>query len=218
MRLALLTAAVLTLLVLRPGLVSTSLRTPLVWLVVGGVVALAVGLRAALQRAGAPAAAVRWAGPGVGLVAVALLLLPSFQQRTLVEVLPMSRAAGPEQAPVSPVDEAPAAAPAPAPVPDRAGEVFGIDHSASGRASLQVLDGQPHLVFEDLDVEGTVGPSVHLVAAGERTPTATSRVGELKAERGTFSYALPEPVPDGAWTVLIWCDPFDVPIAAADLG
>jgi hypothetical protein len=38
----------------------------------------------------------------------------------------------------------------------------------------------------------------------------------LKAERGSFSYALAADV--AAATVLIWCDRYAVPIAAADLS
>jgi hypothetical protein len=63
-----------------------------------------------------------------------------------------------------------------------------------------------------------VGWPVHLVADGVRVPGEGLRVGELKAERGTFSYVLPASVDLGQpWSVLIWCDPFDTPIAAADL-
>lgn len=73
-------------------------------------------------------------------------------------------------------------------------------------------------MFSDVNIEGTVEPSVHLVPAGRRTPGGGGiRLGALKAEKGTFSYRLPASVdPTKAWSVLVWCDPFDTPIAAAD--
>jgi hypothetical protein len=101
---------------------------------------------------------------------------------------------------------------------DLAGELEGIGHSARGTVRLQSRSGAAFLVFDDVDIEGTVGPSVHLVPDGRRTPGGGGvRVGDLKAERGTFSYRLPASVDlSRRWSVLVWCDPYDTPIAAAD--
>ena len=72
--------------------------------------------------------------------------------------------------------------------------------------------------FQDVNIEGSVKPSVHLVPRGERRPSEGSRLGPLKAERGSFSYQLPAAVDlTREWTVLVWCDPYNTPIAAADL-
>jgi hypothetical protein len=58
---------------------------------------------------------------------------------------------------------------------------------------------------------------VHLVPPGGRTPEDGIGLGALKAERGSFNYALPADVDaDQDWTVLVWCRPFATPIAASD--
>ena len=44
-------------------------------------------------------------------------------------------------------------------------------------------------------------------------------LGALKAEHGSVSYPVPASVdPNAKRTVLIWCQPYDVPIGAADLA
>lgn len=109
------------------------------------------------------------------------------------------------------------AAPAPSGAVDRTGALRGIGHTASGTVHLRTLDGKAYVVFQDVNIEGTVEPSVHLVSAGQRTPSGGVRLGPLKAEKGTFSYTLPSSVdPTRDWSVLVWCDPYDTPIAAAD--
>lgn len=230
--------AAATLLAVRPGVVLNALRSPLAWLTISGVMLLSFGVRAALRRAGAPPRLTRASGTAVVLVFAVLLLAPSFRQRTLLETLPTpaaARAAGSvvEPAAIAPVPTrgpvamlvapaapaAPAEAPplAPAPPTERSAALDGIGHTASGTISLRDVDGVTYLVFKDVDIEGSVGPSVHLVRNGSRTPGGGVRLGPLKAERGSFSYRLPASV-DGSrsWSVLVWCDPYDTPIAAAD--
>jgi hypothetical protein len=68
-----------------------------------------------------------------------------------------------------------------------------------------------------VNIEGTPGPYVYLVPRGSRTPEGGLLVGALKAERGSFAYTLPGSFdPSAGWTVLVWCRPYDTPIAAAD--
>lgn len=98
------------------------------------------------------------------------------------------------------------------------GRWHGIHHTASGGASLYEVGGQLFLRFEDIRFQGTPGPSVHLVAAGKRTPGGGIRLGGLKGERGSFSYRIPAGFDvSRGWTALVWCDTYDTPIAAADL-
>lgn len=132
-------------------------------------------------------------------------------------VLPASPAAAP------PAPSPPPAPPAPlAPAAPRllmSGELVGIRHDAAGRTATYDLDGRTVLRFEDVDIEGTPGPEVHLVPLGDREPGRGPRLGALTAERGSFSYELPADVDPGAgWTVLVWCSTYDTPIAAADLA
>jgi hypothetical protein len=208
---------------LRPGLLRTAAGSPRAWAAVAAVVLVGAGVRWSVHRT-------RWgrsAGPvatACTAVLVALLVAPSFQQRTLQEPLPVVAAA------VQPAPPAPAAAPqvaqvapqaAPTPVPALlgTGELEGIGHRARGTVRLHVVDGEGIVAFDDIDVEGTVGPSVHLVPPGARTPDGGVRLGALEAERGSFATSVPAGVDLGrGWSVLVWCDPFDVPIAVADLA
>ena len=220
-------ALVLVLLAVRPGVVVNTLRSPVALLVVAGGVLLAVGVRAGLQRAGARPGIAQGASTAVVLALLLVLLAPSFRQRTLVEAVPAVPAvpAAPvaPAAPLTPATvEAPPPAPtepSPVPVVTRQGELEGIGHAARGPVRVRTAGGAGDIVFDDIDVEGTVEPSVHLVRAGGRTPADGIRLGALKAERGTFSYPLPAGTDlTQGWSVLIWCDAFDTPIAVADLG
>ena len=147
---------------------------------------------------------------------------------------PPSRQA-PQRTPEGPVKAPAPAAPAPAaPAPTRkqgtpapaatsparqvsSGELEGVGHSASGRTAFYEVDGGKILRFEDVDIEGTPGPVVYLVRRGARSSEGGVRVGELKAEKGTFSYQLPPSVDlQQGWTVLVWCEPYNTPVAAAE--
>lgn len=127
-------------------------------------------------------------------------------------------AAPPAEPPLPPAAApAPATAAAAAPAPGTTGELMGIGHRARGTVDLREVDGKAYVIFREVDIEGTVDPSVHLVPPGARTPRDGVRLGALKAERGTFSYELPAGTDlTRSWSVLVWCDPYDTPIAAAD--
>jgi hypothetical protein len=108
---------------------------------------------------------------------------------------------------------------APASTPKRlsGGRLEGVGHTASGSTALYEIDGRGVLRFDDVDIEGTPGPYVYLVPRGAREPEAGVLIGPLKAERGSFSYVVPPSVDLAAdWTVLLWCRPYDTPIAASD--
>jgi hypothetical protein len=126
--------------------------------------------------------------------------------------------APPSAAAITP-PSAPAAPAAPEPRRVASGDLDGVGHSASGRVVLYAVGERLVVRFEDVDIEGTPGPYVHLVRAGGRTPEGGLDLGGLTAERGTFSYMLPPGVDASAsWSVLVWCRPFATPVAAADLG
>ena len=288
---AVLVAGAAVLWLVRPGIVTNGVRSPVLWLVVIGVVAGAKLLSLLVRRLTGRAAAGTATSLAVGLVASYVLLAPSFTQRTLEEPFPdlgpvaaapqgaAPQASAPDaepspepatqspaastppprqaapaqpqaatatpppaarqsrQAPRSepdrpaeaqtppPVASAPASGGSSKPAPAAAssarqvssGELEGVGHSARGRTAFYEVDGEQVLRFEDVDIEGTPGPVVHLVPRGARSPGDGVRVGELKAEKGTFSYVLPASVDlQQGWTVLVWCEPYDTPIAASD--
>lgn len=98
-----------------------------------------------------------------------------------------------------------------------AGQLDGLGgHQASGRVALYRVGDGTVLRFEDVDISGGAKPSVHLVPPGKHRPEGGIALGPLKAERGSFTYPVPSTV-DRTWSVLVWCEPYDVPIGAADL-
>lgn len=225
---ALVVMAAAVLLVLRPGVVLNGLASPRVWLLVLAVVVGARLLRwLVLRLTGRPSWAAGTSAVAV-LVVVALVLAPSFRQRTVEEpdpfaAIPGAAAVPPQPSSTASGDEAPGDGAGPSASPDSArtvaaGALRGLGHRAEGEVQVQVLDGRAALRFVDVDVEGTPGPEVHLVPRGATTPGAGVRLGELTAERGSFSYLLPDDVDAAAgWSVLVWCRPFDTPVAVAEL-
>ncbi len=118
----------------------------------------------------------------------------------------------------TPAARASTAAPASA-VRLSSGRLSGINHKASGGVAIYRVSGGNVLRFEDVSFNREPGPSVHLVPPGSRSPKGGVRLGKLKAEKGSFSYALPASVDaTAAWSVLIWCDPYSTPIGASDLS
>lgn len=223
--------------VLRGDLLTGAAGSPRAWLVVLVVVLLATLTRRLVQRR-SPALA-PWASSGVVLVMLAVLLLPAFDEKTVNEAFPevllpaataVPTASGTAASPV------PSSAPTAAPIPSASrpaspppaapvakalagGSLRGIDHGASGRTVLYDVSGDVVLRFEKIAVQGTPKPSVHLVEQGARTPKGGLRLGALKGEKGSFSYSTPASFDrTRSWTVLIWCDTYATPIAAADLA
>jgi hypothetical protein len=117
----------------------------------------------------------------------------------------------------------PATTTAPAgPVAIQTGQLYGIDHSAVGTATIYEQDGVHVLRFEeDTDIQN--GPDLYvwlLEGTGYEggTPTEYIDLGTLKGTVGSQNYELPpEYDPDNHRAVLIWCLRFAVPFAAAPL-
>jgi Electron transfer DM13 len=115
----------------------------------------------------------------------------------------------------------PGAPPAPAPAgPVRvsSGQLRGIDHSASGAASIiRQPDGSYVLRFENFDIEGAPDPVVYVQEGENRENPGGTDLGGLRGNVGTTSdYELPSGTQPGpGWTVLVWCRAFAVPIANA---
>jgi hypothetical protein len=186
------------------------------------VLAVAVGARLLRWLVLRLTGSMAWAG-GTStvavLVVVAAVLAPSFQQRTVEEADPFSAAAG-AAAVLPQASGAPLATP-PASLTRTVatGALQGLGHRADGVVQVEERDGRAVLRFVEVDLEGTPGPEVHLVPRGATTPDGGVRLGELTAERGSFSYPLPDDVDAaGAWSVLVWCRPFDTPVAVAELA
>ena len=110
-----------------------------------------------------------------------------------------------------------------APVQVTTGGFYGIDHSAEGTASVYEQDGSYVLRFED-DTDIQNGPDLYvwLLPSADYeggTPPDYIDLGKIKGNVGGQNYALPtEFDPDEHRFVLVWCDRFSVPFAAAPLA
>ncbi len=225
-------ATLLVLAVLRPDLLFGLIASPRAWLVSAGVLLASVATRRLVRR-WSPLGAV-WSGPAVTLGLLAVLLAPSFQERTLVEAFPpvlaspvADAAPVPTATPVSPTSPT-----TPPPKGSSAtktpvltarllasGVLRGVGHRASGRAEAYAFAGRVVIRFASVSLPGAPAQSVHLVPLGARAPRGGVTLGRLKAEHGSFSYTAPVGFDVAkAWTVLVWCDDYAVPIAAADLA
>jgi len=125
--------------------------------------------------------------------------------------------------PVQDASQVAAAAPGPAaalaaPVRVSAGQLRGIDHSASGDASIiRQPDGSSVVRFSNFDIEGAPDPIVYVIQGENRDNPGGTELGGLRGNVGTNSdYGVPRGVEPGpGWTVLVWCRAFGVPIANA---
>ena len=157
-------------------------------------------------------AGVRWPAARLAIFAVGALtilkvvVLPAYDDHTVTETLPVA--------------STPAAAPA-TPVKVTTGQLRGVDHRASGTASVYVRGGERQLIgLEDFDIQPGPAYALYLVAGDDRRDLDGSvRLQKLRGNRGTQYYDAPADVDltSGAWTILVWCETFDVPVANATL-
>ncbi|UDY34510.1 DM13 domain-containing protein [Dermatobacter hominis] len=102
------------------------------------------------------------------------------------------------------------------------GEWESLRHSTSGDVAIVRTDDGPVLAFDEL--RGDNGPDLHVyLSPAEPSDDAdflrgAVKVGGLKGNIGTQSYALPDDLdPSEFRSVVIWCDRFSVPFGAAEL-
>ncbi|HWL50105.1 MAG TPA: DM13 domain-containing protein [Acidimicrobiia bacterium] len=109
------------------------------------------------------------------------------------------------------------------PVQLSSGEFVGIDHSATGTASVYEQDGRYVLRFED-DTDIQNGPDLYVwilptTSYQGGTPTEFIDLGFLQGTIGGQNYDLTDDFdPEVHRTVLIWCLRFAVPFATAPLS
>ena len=104
------------------------------------------------------------------------------------------------------------------------GAFYGIDHDAEGTATVYELDGDFVLRFED-DTDIQNGPDLlvyFLPTDGYDKGDDLGdfiNLGKLKGNVGGQNYELPDEYdPEVHQFVMIWCERFDVPFAAAPLA
>jgi len=175
----------------------------------------------------------------LGLAAVLVLsvvVLPAYDDTTVVEALPTREVPAQDQpetvaspstttADLSSESSTPApsstttTAISPQPIAVRSSDIHGIDHRASGRVVVyRHPDGSQVVGLEDIDIQPGPAYDVYVVpGAGRESLDDATRLDDLRGNKGTQYYEVP---PDadltaGPWTVLVWCETFDVPIAGA---
>jgi hypothetical protein len=134
----------------------------------------------------------------------------------------MTMAASTTAVPTTTIATSTTTAPA-GPVAIQTGQLFGIDHSAAGTATIYEQRGAYVLRFEeDTDIQN--GPDLYVWLLPDTeydggTPTDYIDLGTLKGTVGSQNYELPpEYDPETYRAVLIWCLRFTVPFAAAPLA
>lgn len=107
---------------------------------------------------------------------------------------------------------------APTPGSGALGAFVGVGHQAGGRVQFTVSNGVGRLDFSsDFSVSGVPGPYVYLNTTNDANTGKPLRVAALKSNSGaqTYSFQLP---PNVSFTyVLVWCDPFNIPVAQAPI-
>jgi hypothetical protein len=165
---------------------------------------------------------VPWRAVGIVVFTVAaagtlrVVVFPAYDSRTVVEMFPMQTAAAEEPMPAG--SQAPPAA-APQQVAVRTSTFTGIDHRASGTVTTyRTADGRYVVGLENFDIQPGPHYVVYVVPGpGRRDKDGGTRLDDLRGNKGTQYYEVPSDldIGSGDWTVLIWCEVFDVPIANA---
>src|SRR5262245_25465865 len=160
----------------------------------------------------------RWIRTGILLVlALALsaaLIVPSVRDETVVEQFPRATPT------TGASGSAPSAATPAEPTRLASASLFGIDHDATGTATLyEQPDGSFVVGLEDIDIEPGPDYRVFVVPGVDRSDPGDDGIelDTLKGNQGTQFYPVPAdtPIETGMWTVLVWCRAFAVPIANA---
>lgn len=193
---------------------------------VGWVLARIVLTRIApwpLLRTGAFAAA------AIGVLAV--VVLPAYDNDTVVETFPVAAAAEPApreitsptttstvlEALMPPTTTTPPPPQQPARV--RVGSFRGVDHRAEGTVAFyRQPDGRYVVGLEDFDIQPGPDYDVYVVPGEDREDRdGGTRIDDLRGNRGTQYYEVPAGIDleDGPWTLLVWCQSFAVPVATA---
>ena len=98
------------------------------------------------------------------------------------------------------------------------GRWVGVGHKAQGSVRFSVQNGVARIDFSDDFAVGAVpGPYIYVNTTNNANTGNPLRVSVLRGNSGAQSYVFQIP-PGAAYTwLLIWCDPFNVPVAEAQI-
>ena len=153
-----------------------------------------------------------------GAAVLAIVVLPAYDDETVVEMFPAA-VEEPMTVPTNSGAPASSTTTTTAPPPVRTAALAGIDHRASGTVNLYRVDDAWIVGLEEIDIQPGPDYDLYVVpgAAHEDLADGYVRLDDLRGNRGTQFYDVPAGVDlaTGEWTVLVWCETFDVPIAGA---
>ena len=147
------------------------------------------------------------------LVILNVVVFPAYRPKTVVERVPAAGApvvspSGNEAVGHTPVTFAVL----------RSASINGIDHRASGTATVRELGDRYVVGLEGIDIQPGPDYDVYVVpGADQRNKRGGARLDDLRGNKGTQFYDVPAALDlsHGSWTVLIWCQTFGVPVANA---
>ncbi len=98
------------------------------------------------------------------------------------------------------------------------GRWTGVGHSATGSVRVSAENGVMRLDFpNDFSVGAVPGPFVYVNTTNNANTGRPLRVAALRSNSGAQSYAFQLPDASSYTWVLIWCDPYNVPVAEASV-
>jgi hypothetical protein len=170
------------------------------------------------------------------LAILAVVVLPAYDDDTVIETFPGA-------VPTTTAPSAPASSVAPSvtagptttatgtsaasvspptttgPVRVRVGQFRGIDHRAMGTVAVyRQPDGRFVVGLEEFDIQPGPDYDLYVVPGTDREKRdGGTKLDDLKGNRGTQYYEVPAGIDlaSGAWSVLVWCQTFGVPVANA---
>jgi len=98
------------------------------------------------------------------------------------------------------------------------GRFVGVGHQGSGTVRFTAENGVGKLDFsDDFVVSGVPGPFVYVNTTNNANTGRPLRIAALKSNRGAQSYTFQLVAGVSYRWVLVWCDPFNVPVAEAEV-
>ncbi|MBA3670709.1 MAG: DM13 domain-containing protein [Gemmatimonadaceae bacterium] len=98
------------------------------------------------------------------------------------------------------------------------GRFVGVGHEGRGTVKFTVQGGTGSLEFSsDFVVSGVPGPFVYVNTTNNANTGRPLRVSALKSTRGVQSYTFQVAAGVRYGWVLVWCDPYNVPVAEAEI-
>jgi Electron transfer DM13 len=155
--------------------------------------------------------------------ALAVVVVPAYDTDTVIEAFPVTSPSTTGSVGSGAAEDPELAQPPPPgsgkPRRHRVGMFRGVDHRASGTVAVyRQPDGRYVVGLENFDIQPGPDYDLYVVPGeGREDRDGGSRVDDLRGNRGTQFYEVARELDlgDGAWTVLVWCQTFGVPVATA---